>query len=128
LNLTKVRTMKRIVLFAAAAACAGLVFAKLPPLSDEAKAKAAEAAAKAAHGSKVEGFQLCKSMNRTAAVYFAEAKKANKEVKAPTATPDCVDPVGFVYPPPAAGTAPAAPAPAPAAAPAPAGKPPAKKT
>ncbi len=56
-------------------------------------------------------FQLCKSMNRTAAVYFAEAKKANKEVKAPTATPDCVDPGAFVYPPPAAGAAPAAPAP-----------------
>lgn len=127
MNLTKVRTMKRIVLLAAAA-CTGLAFAKLPPLSDDAKAKAAEAAAKAAHGNKVADFQLCKSMNRTAAVFFADAKKANKEVKAPTATPDCVDPGAFVYPPPAAGAAPAAPAPAPAAAPAPAGKAPAKKT
>ena len=34
--------------------------AKLPPPSDEAKAKAAEAAAKTAHGNKVAGFQLCK--------------------------------------------------------------------
>ena len=126
MNFTKVHTMKRIVLLATVAAFAGVAVAKLPPLSDEAKAKAAEAAAKTAHGNKVGAFQLCKSMNRTAALYFAAAKQANKEVKAPTATPDCVDPGAFVYPPPAAGAAPAAQAPA--AAPAPAGKPPAKKT
>ncbi len=121
--------MKRIALLAACAMTAGVALAKLPALSDDAKAKAAEASAKTAHGDKVAGFQLCKSMNRTAAFYYAEAKRANKDVKAPTATPDCADPGAFVYPPPAAGAAPAAAAPAVApAAPAPAGKPPAKKT
>jgi hypothetical protein len=128
--------MKRIALLAACAMTAGLasnvVLAKLPPLSDDAKAKAAEAAAKTAHGDKVAGYQLCKSMNRTAAFYFAEAKKANKEAKPPTVTPDCVDPGAFVYPPPAAAPAPAAAAPAAPAAPAatapPAAKPAEKKT
>jgi hypothetical protein len=123
--------MKRLALVTAGALAAGLAtsvaLAKLPALSDDAKAKAAEAAAKTAHGDKVAGFQLCKSMNRTAGYYFAEAKKVNKEVKPATATPDCVDPGAFVYPPPAAAPAAAAPA-APAAAPAPAGKPPEKKT
>jgi hypothetical protein len=111
--------MKRIARLAACALTVGLaasaVWAKLPPLSDDAKAKAAEAAAKTAHGDKVSAFQLCKSMNRTAAYYYAEAKKANQEAKPPTATPDCADPGAFVYPPPAAASAPAAPA-APAAA------------
>jgi hypothetical protein len=94
----------------------GAAFAKLPPPSDEAKAKAAEAAAKTAHGNKVADFQLCKSMNATAAFYFASAKKAGKDTKAATATPECADPGAFVYPPPAAGAAPAAAAPATAAA------------
>jgi hypothetical protein len=131
--------MKRIALLTLAALCGGMAQAKLPPLSDEAKAKAAEAAARTAHGNKVADFQLCKSMNKTAAHYYEQAKKANKDVKPPTATPDCADPGAFVYPPPAAGTAaaapavaPAAPAAAPAAAkpavPADAGKPAAKKT
>jgi len=109
------------------AVAAGSALAKLPApvLSDEAKAKAAEAAAKAAHGNKVAEFHLCKSMDRTAARYLAEAKKAGKETKPPTATPPCVDPGAFVYPPPAAAAAPAV---APAAAAAPAGKAPAKKS
>jgi hypothetical protein len=124
--------MKRIALFSALALLAGGAWAKLPPPSDEAKAKAAEAAAKASHGDKVAGYQLCKSMNRTAEFYFASAKRLGKDVKPATATPDCADPGPFVYPPPAAATAPAAAAaPAPAAkpaAPADAGKPAAKKT
>jgi hypothetical protein len=108
--------MKRLALLAAAALVNGAAFAKLPPLSDEAKAKAAEAAAKTAHGNKVADFQLCKSMNATAGFYFAAAKKGGKDVKPPTATPDCADPGPFVYPPPAAAPAPAAPAAAPPAA------------
>lgn len=76
--------------------------AKLPPLSDEAKAKAAEAAAKTAHGNAVANYQLCQSMERVASVYQAEAKKAGKEVKPPVATPPCADPGPFVYTPPAA--------------------------
>lgn len=95
----------RIALLAAltAAALAAPALAKLPPPSDEAKAKAAEAAAKAAHGGKVAGFKLCQSMDRVAARYVAASAKAGKPVK-PVATPACVDPGSFG----------AAPAPAPA--------------
>lgn len=95
----------------AALALAGSAFAKLPAPSDEAKAKAAEAAAKAAHGGKVDNYKLCLSMDRVAARYMADAKKAGKELK-PTETPACADPGTFVYPPPAAAAAPAPAAPA----------------
>jgi len=98
---------------------AGAAFAKLPPLSDEAKAKAAEAAAKTAHGNAVANYQLCKSMDKVAAHYRDTSKKTGKETKPATATPACQDPGPFVYTPPtpaapAAATATAA-APAPAA-------------
>jgi hypothetical protein len=93
--------------------------AKLPAPSDEAKAKAAEAAAKTAHGNKVANYQLCMSMDKVAAGYTASAKQAGKEVKPATATPACENPGPFVYTPPApavpaasaaAAVAPAAPA------------------
>ena len=45
--------MKSIAVFVLGAALSLSALAKLPPLNDEAKAKAAEAAAKAAHGGKV---------------------------------------------------------------------------
>lgn len=115
---------KHLALLSALALLTGLAQAKLPPLSDEAKAKAAEAAAKTAHAGKVDGFKLCQSMDRVAVKYMADAKKAAKDVKPATATPPCADPGPFVYPVPAAAAAPAAPAPAPAAA----AKPPAKKS
>jgi len=105
--------MKSIVSAAVLALVAAGAAAKLPPLSDEAKAKAAEAAAKTAWANKVADFQLCKSMDKVAASYLAAAKKAGKEAK-PTATPPCADPGPFVYVPPGAASAPAA-APAPAA-------------
>ena len=96
------------------------VWAKLPPPSDEAKAKAVEAAAKTAHAGKVDAYQLCKSMDKVAAEYYAAAKKAGTDVKPAVATPPCVDPGPFVYTPPgaapAAAAAPAAPAAAVAAA------------
>lgn len=119
--------MKRIALFALTTLFAAGALAKLPApvLSDEAKAKAAEATAKTAHGGKVADYQLCKSMDRVAARYQADAKKAAKEVKPPTATAACADPGAFVFPLPAApAVTAAAPAPAPAAVPA---KAPAKK-
>lgn len=87
---------------------AGAAFAKLPPPSDEAKAKAAEAAAKAAHGGKVEGYKLCKTMDAVAAAYYGSAKKAGKETKPPVATAPCADPGPFVYAPPDTAAAPAA--------------------
>ena len=93
---------------------------KLPAPSDDAKAKAAEAAAKAAHGNKVADFQLCKSRDNVAAAYFAQAKKEGKVVKPADATAACADPGAFVYTPPApvsaaASAAPSAVATAPAA-------------
>ena len=106
--------------------------AKLPALSDEAKAKAAEAAAKTAHGNKVADFQLCKSREKVAAHYYKTAKASGKPTNPPVATPPCVDPGAFVAAAPAAsaavaaapaaGAKPAAPAPAPAPAAAPAKK------
>jgi hypothetical protein len=94
--------MKRLVLMLCCTLGAGVAFAKLPPLSDEAKAKAAEAAAKTAHADKVGAYQLCQSMDRVAAKYFADAKKAAREVKPATATPPCADPGQFAMTPPAA--------------------------
>lgn len=89
----------------------GAALAKLPPLNDEAKAKAAEAAAKTAHAGKVDNYKLCQSMDKVAAYYYSSSKKAGKETKPATETPACADPGPFVYPPPAAA-APGTPAPA----------------
>lgn len=80
----------------AAAALVGLlsvsVFAKLPPATDEARAKAAEATAKTAWSDKVALYQLCRAMDRTAANYRKSAKAAGKPASAPVATPACADP------------------------------------
>ncbi|MFT3956611.1 MAG: hypothetical protein QM722_20170 [Piscinibacter sp.] len=103
--------MRPLLIALACSTLAATALAKLPPLSDEAKAKAAEAAAKTAHGNKVADFQLCRSMDKVAARYQAEAGKAGKSVNRPTETPACADPGPFV--PPGAASAPA-----PAAAPA----------
>jgi hypothetical protein len=108
----------------ATAALTGAALAKLPALSDEAKAKAAEAAAKTAYAGKVDNFKLCQAMDRVAVAYFADAKKAGKNVKPASTMAACADPGAFVYAPPAAAATnaaaatPAAPA-APAAAAAP---------
>ena len=111
--------MKKNILLSVGLLLAGTVFAKLPApvMTDEAKAKAAEAAAKTAHGNKVANFQLCKSIDATAAHYFKTAKAAGKDVKPAVETPPCADPGAFVFPLPAAPVAAAA-APAVAAAPA----------
>lgn len=98
---------KSSVLLITALVC-GTAFAKLPPPSEEAKAKAAEAAARTAHGNKVANYQLCQSMDRVAQAYFVNAKKAGKDVKPAAATPACENPGPFAYTPPA--PAPAAPA------------------
>jgi hypothetical protein len=90
--------MKRI-LAAITALAAALAQAKLPPQSDEAKAKAAEAAAKTTWTNSVANYQLCKSMDKVVAQYFAQAKKNGKTVAAPMPTPACVDPGPFAYTP-----------------------------
>jgi len=90
--------MKPLFVFIASCLFAMAAHAKLPALSDEAKAKAAETAAKAAHTGKMDAYLLCKSQDKVAARY-------NKASKPVTAT-GCADPGPFVY----------APAPAPVAA------------
>ncbi|MEW6693767.1 MAG: hypothetical protein AB1371_02270 [Pseudomonadota bacterium] len=103
-----------IPLALAATGWVGLAQAKLPapPLSDEQKAAAEVAKAKAAHQAKVDAYLTCKAAERAAANYFRNHPQAPK----PTDAPACNDPGPFV--PPAAGGAPAstpaATAPAPA--------------
>jgi len=95
--------------------------AKLPPLSDEAKAKAEETKAKVAHTAKVEAYDLCKSQDKVA----AHVQKHNKaQAGKPVPTPPCADPGKFVYPPPVAAVVTTATTPAAAAS---AAKVPAKK-
>ena len=109
--------MKKYLLVASLLAVSLSAAAKLPAPSEEAKAKAAEAAAKTAHGNKVADFQLCKSREKVAAHYY---KTQGKGKASPTATPACNDP-GAYKPAEQTAAAPAAPAPAagkPAAAPA----------
>lgn len=75
--------------------------AKLPALSDEAKAKAAEAAVKAAWTDKVGAYQLCQAMDRKASAYRHGVSAAGNVASAPDATPPCTDPGPFVAQAPA---------------------------
>lgn len=92
--------MKKILIAALFASMSAVALAKLPPPSDEAKAKAAEAAAKAAWAGKVDGYLLCKSIDKVAASYYKTAKAAGKETRPPVPTPACADPGAFSYKPP----------------------------
>ena len=106
---------KTLLVFTLAVASA-TAFAKLPAPSDEAKAKAAEAAAKTAHAGKTDAYLLCKSQDKVA-VHVQKTNKA--QAGKPVASAPCVDPGKFVYTPPDAAPAagaPAAAASAPAAA------------
>jgi len=94
--------MKKLLTLGLLAAASATVLAKLPPLSDEAKAKAAEAAAKTAWAGKVDAYQLCKAQDKVAAAYYKSAKAAGKETKPPAAAPACADPGPFAYTPPEA--------------------------
>jgi hypothetical protein len=111
--------MKRLIFVALGTLLVVSSWAKIPApvLSDEAKAKAAEATAKTAHGNKVADFQLCKSREKTAAHYYKTAQAAGKTTKPPVDTPACADPGAFVFPLPVAAAAAGAPAATPTAAP-----------
>ncbi|HEX5698574.1 MAG TPA: hypothetical protein VFX90_07995 [Rhodoferax sp.] len=113
--------MKKMIKTLCAAAALALLgsaaFAKLPPPTEEAKAKAAEAAAKTAWAGKVDAFTLCKAQDRVVAHYkkapaASDAKPAATGAAGVAPSGACVDPGPFVYVP--AGAAPAA-TPAPAA-------------
>lgn len=96
--------MKKLLILSLLAAASAASLAKLPTpvLTDEAKAKAAETAAKTAWTGKVEAYQLCKSQDKVAAAYYKSAKAAGKETKPPVAAPACTDPGAFAYTPPEA--------------------------
>lgn len=93
----KIFLISTLVMLASSAA-----LAKLPALSDEAKAKAAEAAGKTVWAGRVDSYLLCKSQDKAAAAYFRSAKSAGKDTKPAPATPACADPGAFVYAPPEA--------------------------
>lgn len=88
-----------LALALASALTAAAVQAKLPVPSDEAKAKAAEVAARAAFSGKVDSYKLCLAMDRVAGGYQAAAKQAGRPASAPVDTPACADPGAFVDPP-----------------------------
>ncbi len=94
--------MKKLLIVGLLASASGIALAKLPPLSDEAKAKAVEAAAKAAWAGKVDSYKLCKSQDKVAASYYLSANAAGKATKPPTPLPPCADPGAFSYLPPEA--------------------------
>ena len=81
-----------VIAVAAAAFAVGSALAKLPPLNDEAKAKAAETASRQAWTDKVGAYQVCQAMDRVAATYRARALAAGKPASAPEQTPGCADP------------------------------------
>ena len=93
-----------------AAACGRWRWPRLPApvLSDEAKAKAAEAAAKTAWTGKVDAYQLCKAQDKVAAALLARLGQGAPARQ--TKPPDrlhaaCADPGPFAYTPPEAEAA-----------------------
>jgi hypothetical protein len=93
------KVTRQLLIAAALSSLCGLALAKLPPLSDEAKAKAAEAAAKTTWSGKTDAYLLCKSQDKVAVAYFKSAKAAGKETKQPATLPACADPGPFSYTP-----------------------------
>ncbi len=94
--------MKKLTIAVTASLLCTFALAKLPALSDEAKASVAETAAKTAWSGKIDAYQSCKAQDKVAAYYFKTAKAAGKETKPATALPACEDPGAFSYAPPEA--------------------------
>lgn len=92
--------MKKLITSLLLTLVSGVALAKLPALGEEAKAKAAEAAAKTAWSGKMDGFLLCKWQDRVAASYYQTAKAAGKTTKPATALPACTEPGPFAHTPP----------------------------
>lgn len=82
--------MKKLSTFLLLLAVAGVASAKLPPPSDEAKAKAADAKDKAAWSDKVAAFQLCQAQDKVAAQY----KKGKGDKNLPASS--CQNPGPYV--------------------------------
>lgn len=87
--------MKAMLVPLACWALAGAAWAKLPPPTPEAAAKAAESAARAKWSGQVDGYRLCLVQDRIAA-RFGQPHAVDA---APL--PPCLDPGPFAYTPPA---------------------------
>ena len=81
-----------LVAAAASILAIGGALAKLPPVADEDKAKAAEAASRTSWSDKVAAYHLCQSMDRVASTYRARAAAAGKPASGAEQTPPCSDP------------------------------------
>ena len=77
---------------------AGVVFGKLPPPTEAAKAASAQTAAKSAWSDKVSLYKTCLAMDRAADGYRRDLQRAGKPVPAPTPTAPCADPGAYVAP------------------------------
>jgi hypothetical protein len=114
--------MKKLAYAIAAALSAGAATAKLPPLSDEAKAKADKAKARTAWGDKLAVYKLCQAQDKVVANYRKVKAKDAKPATAGFTLSPCQDPGPFFLPAPAVVTAASA-----ASSAAPAASPPVKK-
>jgi len=72
--------------------------AKLPSPSPAEAQRAAEAAARAAWGTKVDNYKLCKAQDRVAAEYFKRTGKSSGS-SAAAVEGTCTDPGPFTYTP-----------------------------
>jgi len=92
---------KALLIAALCLSTTGVVFAKLPvpQLTDEQKAKAAEAKAKAAEAAKKEAEQLAKAMDRVAEGYIKAQKAKGVTIKpTPLAAPAAPAPTAAAAP------------------------------
>lgn len=87
--------MKKIFFIVIGLLLTNIASAKLPPPSEEAKAKAVETKAKAAWGDKVSAYKLCLAQDKVAARYV---KSQSKPAGAVASTPACQDPGAYVKP------------------------------
>jgi hypothetical protein len=85
--------MKKSTIVLLALAASGAAFAKLPPLSPEAKAAADAAKDKTAWSDKVATYQLCLAQDKIAARYF---KEKNQGGKPSGDIPPCANPGPYV--------------------------------
>ena len=70
----------------------------MPAPTEDAKAKAAEAAAKSAWTDKVAAYQLCQAQDRVAAKYRSVAMSSGKPTLPAMTTAPCADPGPYVAP------------------------------
>lgn len=85
--------MNKFICMALGLMATGVAGAKLPALSEEAAAKAAEAKARTGWSAKVDAYNLCLSQDKVVARYRQEKGVA---AQSSVATPACQDPGPYV--------------------------------